>query len=178
MANDASPTDGTAIRHAVLDHLDLLDRTAAEGCPEELLPVARTGLHLLAEGLRALLDAHRPDQNGRCPTCPGLLRGRQWPCAAWLAAHRRLLGDRPRALLRAPHPEPPAESAIEVRPPVVATTGDNGPGDWNTDEFPVTDPDPAPPPIGGHLETDHTKIYRAAVSDRPIRWPRLRLPLR
>ena len=169
-----TPEDDNAMQHAVLDRLDRLDQAAAAGGPEVLLPMARIELHRLAEGLRALLGAHRPDEDGRCPTCPGLLRGRQWPCAVWRAAHQQLLGSRPRALARTDHVEPePAEVAVAVRSTVIAGSGADGPGDWNTDEIPQVVDEPAPPPIGGHLETDHTKIYRAAVSDRPIRWPRM-----
>jgi hypothetical protein len=167
-----------ALRHAVLDQLDRLDLVATEGEPEALLAIARSELYRLSASLRALLDEHRPDENGRCRVCPGTLRGRRWPCTVWVIAHRQLLsgrtehprawtdpGDRPR--------EPEHTAEVPVVPTAIVSSSDDGPSDWDTEEFPrpdlTTDGLLGVPPVGGHLETDHTKIYRASVAKRSIR---------
>lgn len=82
-----------ALRNAVLDRLDQLGWAAAEGDADSVLPAARSELCRLADGFRALLDEHRPDESGRCRACPGMLRGRRWPCTVWATVRRHLLGS-------------------------------------------------------------------------------------
>jgi len=56
------------------------DRTAAA--------VARNELPRIVETLKAVLDEHEPDENGRCATCRTKRFGRAVaPCRAYLTAH-------------------------------------------------------------------------------------------
>lgn len=82
-----------SLREAVLSRLDQLDRAAGDGDPSTLLPLARTGLHRLADGWRDLLASHHADESGRCPVCARGLRARRRPCPIWQAAHEQLVGD-------------------------------------------------------------------------------------
>lgn len=196
---------------AVLDTLDSVDQLAVDGASEALLPLARDELHRLTGGLRALLDEHRPDENGRCPVCPSGMRARRWPCQVWRTAHQHLIGENAdpagrtnRAKLNSLRVKPPdapqqEETPVPVHPTKIVASGDNGPSSWDTDagqavaadadtdvfEWPTMDfgyevapahqPRPQPPvaqpqatqpPVGGHLETDHTRIHRASVVSR------------
>lgn len=101
-----------ALHDVVLEQLDKLDQVAASGAPARLLPAARRGLYQLAEGFRALLDEHRPDEDGRCPVCPGLLRGRRWPCTVWATAHRHLLRNLPESAPPEPAADPQARGGF------------------------------------------------------------------
>lgn len=204
--------------------LDRLEELAHHGEPDELLALARPELHRLTEGLRALLDEHRPDGQGRCRTCPAGLRARRWPCGVWRTVYSELvegdleqLGDTGRrAAERAgrwsPHGSRDGDPAVETpRPgvPVVSeplvSGGAHDPGRWDTGELEALPPETARaeatsaaddtdadtfggtapgdttpgstaadtataeptsvPPLGGHLETDHTRIHRAGVAD-------------
>lgn len=170
----------TALRKAVLDRLDRLDRLVGkEDDPESLLPIARSELHRLSEGLLFLLDEHQPDEDGRCPTCAGTTRSNPWPCTVWQTAHHHLIAHRDHERGRSgddsteAHESAPTAkhlsevSDVSVIPePIVAATGP-GPSDWDTGEFTrpnlTTEPQQPPTQLSGQLETDHTKIYRAAV---------------
>lgn len=210
--DDPAPVDESPIpfhgdREAVLDTLDSLDQLAVDGTADALLPLARDELHRLTEGLRALLQEHRPDENGRCPVCPSGVRTRRWPCQVWRTAHQQLIGENADpagrtnkakldSMLRfKPHRSTRDEPPVPVHPTKIVASGDNGPSSWDTDagqsravdadtdvfawptmDFecevaPTHQPRPGPP-VGGHLETDHTRIHRASVVARPSRWPR------
>jgi hypothetical protein len=56
------------------------------------LRIANHELPRVVAALQAVLDEHRPDDQGRCPTCRRRLFGRApAPCRAYLAAHLCLL---------------------------------------------------------------------------------------
>lgn len=144
-ADDPSPVPFPGDHDAVLDTLDSVDRLAVDGASEALLPLARDELHRLTGGLRALLDEHRPDENGRCPVCPSGMRARRWPCQVWRTAHQHLIGENAdpagrtnRAKLNSlgvgPHGSAPQEEpSVPVHPTKIVASGDNGPGSWDTD---------------------------------------------
>ncbi|MDQ3577551.1 MAG: hypothetical protein M3443_08100 [Actinomycetota bacterium] len=75
------------MENSLRGHLDDLSRRARAGDD-----VIRTELPRVVTALQALLDEHRPDENGRCPTCRTRLFGRApAPCRAYLTAHLCLL---------------------------------------------------------------------------------------
>ncbi|MDI2028782.1 hypothetical protein QFW96_09180 [Saccharopolyspora sp. TS4A08] len=166
----------TALRKAVLDRLDTLDRAMGEGAPEVLLPIARSELHRLTEALQTLLADHEPDKDGRCPSCRGTLRGRPWPCKVWQAAHHQLITERSasqerRSNLRrqtGSHPRTPEPEVPVISEPIVSTVG-RGPSDWDTDEFirpDLTTVPMTPPLLAQPADAERGTIYRAAVVER------------
>jgi hypothetical protein len=177
-----SVTD-TALRKAVLDRLDRLDRLMdEEEDAHSLLSIARSELHRLSAGLLVVLDEHQPDNDGRCPTCSGTACAAPWPCTVWQTAHRQLIAHQTGEGRSRSDAGPDANevertgkhlnevSDVSVIPePIVAAIGP-GPSDWDTGEFTrpnlTTVPPPPPAQLTGRLETDHTKIYRAAVVSR------------
>ncbi|MFC7341031.1 hypothetical protein [Saccharopolyspora griseoalba] len=169
----------TALRKAVLDRLDRLDRLMGEEeDADSLLSIARSELHRLSAGLLVVLAEHQPDEDGHCPTCAGTTCANPWPCAVWETAHRQLIahqtgenrsrGDTDTTERSGKHLNEVSDVSV-IPEPIVAATGP-GPSDWDTGEFTrpnLTTVPPQPPvQLAGRLETDHTKIYRAAVVSR------------
>ncbi|HEX3790491.1 MAG TPA: hypothetical protein VHW44_21680 [Pseudonocardiaceae bacterium] len=91
------------------DRLGDLVRKAERGDDETVLDLARSELPKMVSALRALLDEHRPDDRGRCPTCRRKRFSRRLPspCRAYLTAHLCLMiadsdtGEPPRRLRHA-----------------------------------------------------------------------------
>ena len=143
---------------------------------DSLLSIARSELDRLSAGLNVLLNNHQPDESGRCPTCAGTARSNPWPCKVWQIAHRQLIAhqaqeQREATTFDAAKTERIAKHLIEVSDvsvipePIVASTGP-GPSDWDTGEFTRPNLTTATRQRSKRLETDHTKIYRAAVVNR------------
>lgn len=69
-----------------------LTRRGESADPATALPIAHAELPRVVAALQAVLDEHRPDEEGRCPTCRKRLFGHApAPCRAYLAAHLCLL---------------------------------------------------------------------------------------
>ncbi len=60
---------GQVLRNAVWERLDRLTDVANDADAPALISVARSELPRLAEGWRAILRVHEPDERGDCPTC-------------------------------------------------------------------------------------------------------------
>ncbi|UJW28778.1 hypothetical protein L3Q67_26320 [Saccharothrix sp. AJ9571] len=89
---------------AVYARLDYLDRLVADGDEPSRAALANTEIPRLTTGWRDLLDAHRPDEHGRCPQCSRWRRPRRHPCSVWTTAHRHLItDDGPRGALSGKH---------------------------------------------------------------------------
>jgi len=71
------------------EHLSDLMRLAAKADDRTAIGLARVELPRMVTALKALLDEHQPDENGRCPTCRTRRFSRRLPspCRAYLAAH-------------------------------------------------------------------------------------------
>jgi hypothetical protein len=69
-----------------------LTRRGEAADPAASLQLAHGELPRVVAALQAVLDEHRPDEQGRCPTCRRRLFSRSpAPCRAYLAAHLCLL---------------------------------------------------------------------------------------
>jgi hypothetical protein len=74
------------------EHLAAVAQLAARGDDHSVAELARAELPRIIAAVKALLDEHQPDENGRCSTC----RTRWWsrrlpsPCRAYLSAQLSL----------------------------------------------------------------------------------------
>jgi hypothetical protein len=81
---NALPEPDRELVETVLEELDSIDHyTITERVDE----VAVRNAPGLTATVRALLEPHRRDADGRCTTCPSTMA---WPCSAWRVAHRWL----------------------------------------------------------------------------------------
>jgi hypothetical protein len=81
-----------ALRRAVLDRLDYLDRLAAEADQDGAAMLAKTEVPHLTASWRDLLTQHQP-RDERCPRCSRRRRARRVPCPIWATAHHHLVGE-------------------------------------------------------------------------------------
>nr|CEL17003.1 hypothetical protein [Kibdelosporangium sp. MJ126-NF4]CTQ91767.1 hypothetical protein [Kibdelosporangium sp. MJ126-NF4] len=73
-------------------YLTDLTRRGESADPATATRIANNELPRVVAALQAVLDEHRPDEQGRCPSCRKRLFGRApAPCRAYLAAHLCLL---------------------------------------------------------------------------------------
>jgi hypothetical protein len=119
-----------ALRDRILDELDCWNAAVTEGDAASTLPLARSELGRLAEGLRALLTEHLPDEDGRCRVCPGTRRGRRWPCKVWTIARTNLLGS-PTPHVKRQGSAASADDAVPGKVPAAEPEGD----ETDTEEF-------------------------------------------
>ncbi|MFJ8910519.1 hypothetical protein [Amycolatopsis sp. NPDC102389] len=82
---------GQVLRNAVWERLDMLSDLANRADAQSLVSVARSELPRLAEGWRAMLQAHEPDERGDCPTCSTRWHKCKAPCSVWQVAHEHLV---------------------------------------------------------------------------------------
>ncbi|HEY3691617.1 MAG TPA: hypothetical protein VGL46_15195 [Pseudonocardiaceae bacterium] len=83
----------STLRTAVFERLTYLDTLVDTADDESKSKLADTVITQLTGAWRELLDAHEPDERGRCRGCsPGRLRSRAG-CLVWLTAHRNLITD-------------------------------------------------------------------------------------
>ncbi|WP_037365093.1 hypothetical protein [Amycolatopsis orientalis] len=82
---------GQVLRNAVWERLDMLSDLAERADAPSLVSVARSELPRLAEGWRAMLQAHEPDERGDCPTCSTRWHRCKAPCSVWQVAHEHLV---------------------------------------------------------------------------------------
>ncbi|MFD2492950.1 hypothetical protein [Amycolatopsis jiangsuensis] len=124
---------GQVLRNAVWERLDMLTELAQRADAPSLVSVARSELPRLAEGWRAMLQAHEPDERGDCPTCSTRWHRCKAPCSVWQVAHEHLVagGLAPHALS---HGQPttgpgtrrglvPGQTRRAERPTPAETTG-------------------------------------------------------
>lgn len=83
----SSPIFGQ-LETSLADYLTNITYRAQFGDEQAAALVARLELPRVVEALKAVLDEHTPDQNGRCPNCRTRRFGRApAPCRAYLTAH-------------------------------------------------------------------------------------------
>jgi hypothetical protein len=82
---------GQVLRNAVWERLDRLTDVANDADAPALISVARSELPRLAEGWRAILRVHEPDERGDCPTCSTRWHKCKAPCSVWQVAHDHLV---------------------------------------------------------------------------------------
>jgi hypothetical protein len=82
----------SALREAVLNRLDYLDKLVTEGDLPSRAALADTEISRLTGAWRALLAQHEPDERRRCPQCwSGWRRRRASPCSVWVSVHEQLI---------------------------------------------------------------------------------------
>ncbi|MFF0144524.1 MULTISPECIES: hypothetical protein [Amycolatopsis] len=122
---------GQVLRNAVWERLDLLTELADRADAPSLVSVARSELPRLAEGWRAMLQAHEPDERGDCPTCSTRWHRCKAPCSVWQVAHEHLVagGLAPQAVSTGQHTairtvrRVPGQVRRAERPSPAETTG-------------------------------------------------------
>ncbi|WP_344857632.1 hypothetical protein [Amycolatopsis ultiminotia] len=124
---------GQVLRNAVWERLDMLTELAERADAPSLVSVARSELPRLAEGWRAMLQAHEPDERGDCPTCSTRWHRCKAPCSVWQVAHEHLVagGLSPQAVSTGPNPAHrrglvpgvPGQTRRAERPSPAETTG-------------------------------------------------------
>jgi hypothetical protein len=86
-------------------HLTDLTKQASSVDESAAADLARQQLPKVVSALRALLDEHHPDEQGRCSNCRRRWTGRRTatPCRAYLTAHLALViaDDSPRRMRHA-----------------------------------------------------------------------------
>lgn len=91
---------GATVRSSIFGHLEaslheyLTDVAVRANAADDTaaVPLAKLELPRIAAALQAVLDEHRPDENGRCRHCRTRRFGRSpAPCRAYLTAHLCLL---------------------------------------------------------------------------------------
>jgi hypothetical protein len=85
-------------------HLADLTKQASSGDENTAVDLARHQLPKVVSALRALLDEHQPDDQGRCSNCrTRWTRRTATPCRAYLTAHLALViaDDSPRHMRHA-----------------------------------------------------------------------------
>lgn len=157
---------GSSLRQAVLERLEDIERVAAEGQTEALLPLARTELQRLTDGWRVLLTLHQADEHGRCRACRGGLRPRRWPCPVWATAQRHLLitgmpSTTETADTADTSPRIPKQPRVTLASPPVVRHDTIDPAHWDTEEFPLPHTVSRPAPPAGRAPGG--RIHRASV---------------
>lgn len=78
-----------------LEHVKTLVR---QGDVQSRAMLAGTEMVRLLDTLTALLDEHKPNEDGRCPSCSARAQRRGYRCEVWATVHRTLLAVDPAAL--------------------------------------------------------------------------------